>query len=106
MRGRTFENAWIICDEAQNTTPSQMKMVLTRLGKKSRLIIIGDSEQHDRRFAYNGLTDITQRLEDQGEIAKNKGIHIIKFAQSDVQRHPVVKYLLDVYEDNGNVLVV
>lgn len=98
MRGRTFENSWIICDEAQNTTPNQMKMVLTRLGKNSKLVIIGDTEQQDGKFADNGLTDITQRLEYQGEIAKNKGIHIIKFSHNDVQRHTVVKYLLDLYE--------
>jgi phosphate starvation-inducible PhoH-like protein len=98
MRGRTFEDSWIICDEAQNTTPSQMKMVVTRLGKNSKLVIIGDTEQHDRGFAHNGLADITQRLQNQGETAKSKGIHIIKFAQSDVQRHTIVKYMLDMYQ--------
>jgi phosphate starvation-inducible PhoH-like protein len=98
MRGRTFENSWIICDEAQNTTTNQMKMVLTRLGKNSKLVIIGDTEQQDGKFAHNGLTDIVQRLESQGETAKTNGIHIIKFSQSDVQRHQVVKYLLDLYE--------
>ena len=98
MRGRTFENSWIICDEAQNTTPSQMKMVLTRLGKNSKMVIIGDTEQHDRKFVKNGLLDITQRLEEQGEGAIKKGIHIIKFSQDDVQRHTVVKYLLDLYD--------
>lgn len=101
MRGRTFENSWIICDEAQNTTPKQMKMVLTRLGKNSKLVIIGDTEQQDGNFAHNGLTDIIQRLEHQGELAKNKGIYIIKFSQNDVQRHVVVKYLLNLYENNN-----
>jgi phosphate starvation-inducible PhoH-like protein len=104
MRGRTFEDSWIICDEAQNTTPSQMKMILTRLGKNSKMIIIGDTEQHDRNFAHNGLIDITQRLENQCENATNKGIHIIKFSQSDVQRHIVVKYLLDLYDENDQVI--
>jgi len=98
MRGRTFENSWIICDEAQNTTTNQMKMVLTRLGKNSKLVIIGDTEQQDGKFAHNGLTDIVQRLESQCETAKTNGIHIIKFSQSEVQRHQVVKYLLDLYE--------
>jgi phosphate starvation-inducible PhoH-like protein len=98
MRGRTFENSWIICDEAQNTTPSQMKMILTRLGKNSKLVIIGDTEQNDNNLARNGLIDITQRLENQGEGAINEGIHIIKFSQNDVQRHTVVKYVLDLYE--------
>lgn len=98
MRGRTFENSWIICDEAQNTTPHQMKMILTRLGKNSKLVIIGDTEQSDSNLAKNGLIDITQRIENQGEGAINKGIHIIKFAQNDVQRHSVVKYVLDLYE--------
>jgi len=103
MRGRTFEDSWIICDEAQNTTPNQMKMVITRLGKNSKMIIIGDTEQQDGRFSHNGLIDITQRIENQGDAAKNKGIHIIRFSQNDVQRHAVVKYLLDVYEDRNNI---
>ena len=102
MRGRTFEDSWIICDEAQNTTPNQMKMIITRLGKNSKMIIIGDTEQQDGRFSHNGLIDITQRIENQGDEAKNKGIHIIRFSQNDVQRHTVVKYLLDVYE-NSNI---
>ena len=102
MRGRTFEDSWIICDEAQNTTPNQMKMIITRLGKNSKMIIIGDTEQQDGRFSHNGLIDITQRIENQGDEAKNMGIHIIRFSQNDVQRHTVVKYLLDVYE-NSNI---
>lgn len=98
MRGRTFENAWIICDEAQNTTPSQMKMLLTRLGRNSKMVIIGDTEQQDGRFENNGLMDIIQRLDSQGDTLPSKGIHIVRFSQNDVQRHSVVKYLLNLYD--------
>lgn len=104
MRGRTFENAWIICDEAQNTTPSQMKMLITRLGRNSKMVIIGDTEQQDGKFPFNGLMDIIQRLEQvepQGDTPKNRGIHIVRFSHDDVQRHSVVKYLLNLYDDNA-----
>ena len=65
MRGRTFENAWIIADEAQNMTPNQMLMLLTRIGNNSKMIITGDPKQHDRGFEQNGLTDFLQRYEEE-----------------------------------------
>lgn len=55
MRGRTFKNSWIIADEMQNATPSQMKMLLTRIGEGSKIIVTGDLNQHDRGFEDNGL---------------------------------------------------
>ena len=62
MRGRTFDNAWIIGDEMQNSTPSQMKMLLTRIGEGSKMVVIGDPNQHDRGFEHNGLIDLLERL--------------------------------------------
>ena len=58
MRGRTFDNAWICADEMQNSTPQQMLMLLTRIGKNSKLVITGDPAQHDRGFEKNGLNGI------------------------------------------------
>jgi phosphate starvation-inducible PhoH-like protein len=97
MRGRTFENTWVICDEAQNTTPSQMKMILTRIGKGSTVVITGDNEQHDRGFDNNGLIDIIRKVDSQGQSAINKGIHVVKFQHSNVERHPTIKFILDLY---------
>ena len=60
MRGRTFKNCWIVADEMQNSTISQMKMLMTRLGENSRLAITGDLDQHDRRYEQNGLEDFLE----------------------------------------------
>lgn len=94
MRGRTFEGAWIIADEAQNMTPNQMLMLLTRIGNESKMIITGDQKQHDRGFEHNGLSDFLHRIQ-------NKDIHEIKhiqFANEDVERHKVIPKILKLYE--------
>ena len=62
MRGRTFKNTWIVADEMQNSTISQMKMLLTRIGENSRLIITGDLEQHDKPYELNGLEDFLRKF--------------------------------------------
>lgn len=93
MRGRTFKNAWIIGDEMQNTTPSQMKMLLTRIGDDSRIILTGDIEQHDRGFEHNGLKDAINRLDDR------KGISINEFFPEDVVRHRIIETVLNAYAD-------
>lgn len=62
MRGRTFENAWIIADESQNMTPNQMLMLLTRIGEGSKMIVTGDIRQHDRGYERNGLSDLLHRI--------------------------------------------
>jgi phosphate starvation-inducible PhoH-like protein len=95
MRGRTFKNAIILFDEAQNATPSQMKMVLTRIGENSRMIVTGDLQQHDRGFEQNGLKDFLERLTARG----SNSIAMIRFAQGDVERHPVIEEILDLYKD-------
>ena len=93
MRGRTLSNAFVIIDEAQNTTPVQMKMVLTRLGEDSRMAITGDLSQIDLPSGQlSGLSDAVNRLEGV------KGIGITRLSGEDVVRHPVVARILKAYE--------
>ena len=97
MRGRTLTNAFVIVDEAQNTTPVQMKMVLTRLGKESRMVITGDLSQVDLPQGHmSGLSDAVGRLDNV------KGIGIIKLSGEDVVRHPVVARILKAYDAGQN----
>lgn len=95
MRGRTFKNAWIVADEMQNSTVSQMKMLLTRLGENSRIIVTGDLEQFDRIDGCNGLDDFLFKLK--CKIAKPDSIVSFQFDKSDIQREEVVKDVLDIY---------
>jgi phosphate starvation-inducible PhoH-like protein len=95
MRGRTFKNSCIIADEMQNATPSQMKMLLTRIGEGSRIILTGDLAQHDRGFENNGLKDFMKRLNHRG----SRRIGFVEFEQQDVERHPAVKEVLFIYGD-------
>lgn len=94
-RGRTFKNSIVIADEMQNATPSQMKMILTRIGENSRMIITGDLKQHDRGFEANGLKDFVERFERKG----SKYIGVCRFGAGDVERHPVIEHILDIYGD-------
>lgn len=100
MRGRNFERCWIICDEAQNMTPNQMLMMLTRIGEGSKMVITGDPQQFDSAFHRsdaNGLTDLLQRLSFvEGE--DKKMIETVTFNEGDVQRHPVIPYVLGLYD--------
>lgn len=93
MRGRTFDRAWIIGDEMQNSTPSQMKMLLTRLGDASKMVVIGDPNQHDRGFEHNGLIDLLEKLP-----ASTDDIQNIEFTEDDVIRHAVIKEILRMYQ--------
>ena len=93
MRGRTFDNSWIIGDEMQNSTPSQMKMLLTRIGEGSKMIVAGDIAQHDRGFEQNGLADLIERLQT-GEYGSISHIH---FSDEDVVRSEVIKQVLRLY---------
>jgi len=93
MRGRTLENAYVILDEAQNTTITQMKMFLTRLGFSSKMVVTGDPSQVDlQRGVKSGLIDAVKRLKKLDE-AK-----IIEFEKIDVIRHPLVQKILESYE--------
>lgn len=96
MRGRTFKNSWIIADEMQNATPSQMKMLLTRLGENSRMIITGDVRQTDRKEGDNGLIDFNILMNKYGN---SPYIDWIKFENKDIERHPAVAEILKIYGD-------
>jgi phosphate starvation-inducible PhoH-like protein len=93
MRGRTFKNTWIIADEMQNSTIAQMKMLLTRLGENSRLIITGDLDQYDRPDQINGLEDFLQKFKGK----RSSSISSFEFEKNDIQREDVVKEVLDIY---------
>jgi phosphate starvation-inducible PhoH-like protein len=93
MRGRTFKNCWIVADEMQNSTISQMKMLLTRLGENSRLVITGDLEQFDRINELNGLEDFLSKFKGK----RSSSITSIEFQREDIQREDVVKEVLDIY---------
>jgi phosphate starvation-inducible PhoH-like protein len=93
MRGRTFKNAWIVADEMQNSTISQMKMLLTRLGENSRIIVTGDLEQFDRTGPYNGLDDFLSKLRGK----RSDSISSFEFDREDIQREDVVKEVLEIY---------
>ena len=95
MRGRTFKNAWIIADEMQNATPEQMKMLLTRLGEGSRMVITGDTRQADRKDPENGLLNFKHLVEKQ--IKSLKYITGVEFGHRDIQRHPAVAEILELY---------
>lgn len=94
MRGRTFKDAFIIADEMQNATPNQMKMLLTRIGNNSKMVVTGDLNQADR-LKDNGLIDFISHLRD-FEASRIETVH---FGQRDIERHPVVKEVLQVYGD-------
>ena len=97
MRGRTLADAFVILDEAQNTTPAQMKMFLTRFGQNSRMVICGDPNQTDLPggVASSGLADATYRLEGV------EGIAMVRFSAADVVRHPIVGRIVEAYEGHG-----
>jgi phosphate starvation-inducible PhoH-like protein len=93
MRGRTFKNAYIVADEMQNATVNQMKMLLTRLGEGSKMVVTGDLAQADR-LSDNGLIDFCSLLEKQEYL---EHIDIIRFDAQDIERHNAVKEVLAVY---------
>jgi phosphate starvation-inducible PhoH-like protein len=93
MRGRTLNHAFIILDEAQNTTPEQMKMFLTRIGFGSKAVVTGDVTQVDlQRNQKSGLIDAVQVLKDV------RGIAFTQFTSTDVVRHPLVARIVDAYD--------
>ena len=93
MRGRTLNHAFIILDEAQNTTPEQMKMFLTRMGFGSRAVVTGDVTQIDlAKGQRSGLVDASTVLADV------RGIAFTRFLSEDVVRHPLVQRIVNAYE--------
>ena len=95
MRGRTFKNSFIVADEMQNATPSQMKMLLTRLGENSRMVVTGDLNQADRP-KENGLLDFVSLYKDADH---HKLVDMAWFETHDIERHPVVKEILSIYKE-------
>ena len=93
MRGRTFKRSFIIADEMQNSSPNQMKMMLTRLGEGSRMAITGDLQQSDRTMD-NGLADFMKRLRP----SKSTLIQYVEFENDDIQRSTTVAHVLEMYE--------
>ena len=96
MRGRTFKNAYIIADEMQNATVNQMKMLLTRLGENSKMVVTGDLAQADR-LNDNGLINFCNLLEAKRGL---KHIDIVHFDHRDIERHNAVKEILAIYGDS------
>jgi phosphate starvation-inducible PhoH-like protein len=95
MRGRTFKNSFIIADEMQNATPSQMKMLLTRIGDGSRMVVTGDLQQADRP-SHNGLLEFLKLYND---FKDHRYIDICQFTVEDVERHEAVKEVLAIYKE-------
>jgi len=93
MRGRTFKDAFIIGDEMQNSTPSQMKMLMTRLGRGSQMVITGDTMQSDRMVG-NGLVDFKRHYE---KYFNAEYIKFVELTKMDIQRHPAVAEVLGIY---------
>ena len=97
MRGRTLDNAFVILDEAQNTTPAQMKMFLTRIGMNAKFMVTGDPGQVDLPInIISGLKDALMILKDK------KNIGIVHLNDKDVMRHPIVKKIIDSYNKTDN----
>ncbi len=94
MRGRTLNNAFVIVDEAQNTTPAQMKMVLTRLGFRSRMVVTGDITQTDLPPNQQSGLAVAQKI-----LQHVEGIAFCHLSQSDVVRHPLVQRIVAAYEE-------
>lgn len=90
MRGRTLNNAFVVIDEAQNCTYQQLKMLLSRLGWHSTMVVTGDPDQTDLLEGLSGLADISNRLEALEDIA------VVRLQSSDIVRHPLVSDMLDV----------
>ncbi len=97
MRGRTFHNSFILGDEFQNSTPNQMKMILTRIGNNSKMTITGDLAQHDKGYDKNGLLDFINRIK---KYPNNKISYNI-FGKSDVERNPIIEDILNLYDQSN-----
>lgn len=101
MRGRTLDNAYIILDEAQNTTPAQMKMFLTRIGFGSKVIVTGDASQKDLGVGVQSGLDVAEKV-----LAKISDIAFIRLTSRDVVRHPLVQKIVKAYEDYESMMEI
>lgn len=96
MRGRTFKHAYIIADEMQNATPDQTKMLLTRIGEGSSMVLTGDLRQHDRGFDKNGLKDFLERL----AVNRRDSMAVCTFGREHIERDELVAEVLEVYGED------
>jgi len=94
MRGRTFKGSWVVADEMQNATPGQIKMLLTRLGEGSKIVVTGDTRQADRCDKDNGLLDFKGLVD---AYQQSKHVAGVEFSARDIARHPAVKEILSIY---------
>ena len=92
-RGRNFKHSWIILDEAQNATPNQMKMLMTRIGEGSKIVITGDVEQTDRKTPDNGLLDLKAKI----QTSRIPGMIACEFDTKDIRRHSIIEHILKMY---------
>ena len=101
MRGRTFKRCFVIADEMQNSTPIQMKMLLTRMGQETRVVLTGDLRQTDLKDQENGFQDFLTRYKTyvlrKGPV---KNIDLVNFTKKDVMRSDVVKSVIDIYDES------
>jgi phosphate starvation-inducible protein PhoH and related proteins len=93
MRGRTLNNAFVIIDEAQNTTPAQMKMLLTRIGFKSKMVVTGDLTQTDLPYNQTSGLGMAERI-----LRSVEGVAFCNLSKADVVRHPLVQKIVEAYE--------
>jgi phosphate starvation-inducible protein PhoH and related proteins len=96
LRGRSFDNALVFLDEAQNTLPPHIKTFLTRVGEGSHFVVAGDTYQSDQRpelAGRNGLSDVIYRLHDLEDVG------VIEFTREDIQRHPIIAHVLERFDD-------
>ena len=96
MRGRTLDNAFVILDEGQNTSSSQMKMFLTRMGKNAKFIVTGDPGQMDLPKGISGINEAVKLLK------ATKGVAIVSLDDSDIVRNKLVKKIIEAYKNNSN----
>lgn len=101
MRGRTFKDAWIVADEMQNSTPIQTRMITTRIGEGSKLVMTGDLAQSDLGSNENGLSEFIHVWKTTGIISSLDSIHCLELGQSDVKRSKTVSDVLAMYKKAG-----
>ena len=103
MRGRTFSNAIIIADEMQNSNSLQMKMLLTRIGLNSKIIILGDTEQGDLNDKSNGLIDLINTLDnyylDKKHELYSNGFAVVKYTNENIKRHEIIEKIINIYKN-------
>ena len=92
-RGRNFKHSWVVLDESQNATPSQVKMLMTRIGIGSKIVITGDVEQGDRKNADNGLMDLASKISGHDV----PGMTYCEFEIRDIRRHRIIEHVLKLY---------